>query len=213
MFCVSAYGCSEEILSIAAMLQIGASVFYRPKERALHADNARVNFHRPGGDHLTLLNVWNQWAETQFSTQWCFENFIQVRSLRKARDIREQLAGLMERVELEVASNSGDTDAICKATTAGFFYHTARMQKSLDYRTVKNSQTVHIHPSSSLHGQQPRWVVYHELVFTTKEFMRQIVEIKSEWLVEIAPHYYKKKDVEDDSGKRMPKVVGKAAPG
>ena len=214
MLIVSAeYGVSEEVLSISAMLQIGASIFYRPKERALHADNARVNFNRPGGDHLTLLNVWNQWAETQFSTQWCFENFIQVRSLRKARDIREQLAGLMERVELEVASNSGDTDAICKATTAGFFYHTARMQKSLDYRTVKNSQTVHIHPSSSLHGQQPRWVVYHELVFTTKEFMRQIVEIKSEWLVEIAPHYYKKKDVEDDSGKRMPKVVGKAAPG
>ncbi len=207
----STYGVSEEILSISAMLQIGASIFYRPKERALHADNARVNFHRPGGDHLTLLNVWNQWAETSFSTQWCFENFIQIRSLRKARDIREQLAGMMERVELEVNSNIGDTDAICKSVTAGFFYHTARLQKSLDYRTVKNSQSVHIHPSSALHGQQPRWVVYHELVFTTKEFMRQIVEIKSEWLVEIAPHYYKKKDVEDDAGKKMPKVVGKAA--
>ncbi len=137
----------------------------------------------------------------------------QVRSLRKARDIREQLAGLMERVELEVASNIADTDAICKAVTAGFFYHTAKLQKSLDYRTVKNGQTVHIHPSSSLHGTQPRWVVYHELVFTTKEFMRQIVEIKSEWLVEIAPHYYKKKDVEDDAGKRMPKVLGKATRG
>ena len=207
------HGVSEEILSIAAMLQIGASIFYRPKERALHADNARVNFNRPGGDHLTLLNVWNQWAETQFSTQWCFENFIQIRALRKARDIREQVANLMERVELEVASNIGDVDAICKSVTAGFFYHTARLQKSLDYRTVKNGQTVHIHPSSALHQQQPRWVVYHELVFTTKEFMRSIVEIKPEWLVEIAPHYYKKKDVEDEANKKMPKGVGKAAAG
>ena len=33
---------------------------------------------------MTLLNVWNAWAETQHSTQWCFENFIQVRSMRKA---------------------------------------------------------------------------------------------------------------------------------
>merc|ERR1719387_2636513 len=115
MLIVSAtMGVSEEILSIAAMLQIGASIFYRPKERALHADNARVNFHRPGGDHITLLNVWNQWSKTQFSTQWCFENFIQVRSLRKARDIREQLEGLMERVELDVVSSEADTDAICK---------------------------------------------------------------------------------------------------
>lgn len=26
--------------------------------------------------------------------------------------------------------------------------------------------------------------------------MRQVTEIKPEWLVEIAPHYYKQKDVE-----------------
>ena len=190
----AAYGVSEEALSIASMLQIGASIFYRPKERALYADNARVNLQQPGGDHLTLLNVWNQWAETQFSGQWCFENFIQVRSLKKARDIREQLEGLMERVELEVTSNAADVDAICKVVTAGFFYHTAKLQKSLEYRTIKHAQTVHIHPSSALHGTQPRWLVYHELVFTTKEFMRSIVEIKPEWLTEIAPHYYKNQD-------------------
>ena len=56
------YGVVAEVLSICAMLQIGASIFYRPKERAMHADNARNNFNRPGGDHFTLLNVWNQWA-------------------------------------------------------------------------------------------------------------------------------------------------------
>ena len=70
---------------------------------------------------------------------------------------------------------------------------------------------MHIHPSSSLHQTQPRWVVYHELVFTTKEFMRQVVEIKPDWLVEIAPHYYKQKDIDDDAGKKLPKGVGKAA--
>ena len=138
---------------------------------------------------------------------------MQVRSLKKARDIREQLQGLMERVELEVLSNAGDVDNIAKAITAGFFYHTAKLQKSLDYRTLKHPQTVHIHPTSALHGTQPRWVVYHELVFTTREFMRQVVEIKSEWLVEIAPHYYKKKDVEDDAGKKMPKMVGRPGGG
>jgi len=206
------HGVSSEVLSIAAMLQIGASIFYRPKERAMHADNARVNFNRPGGDHLTLLNVWNQWAETQFSTQWCFENFIQIRSMRRARDIREQIEGLCERVEIDLeGSNGANTDGICKAITAGFFYHTAKLQKSLDYRTIKHPQTVHIHPSSALHKDQPRWVVYHELVFTTKEFMRQVVEIKPDWLVEIAPHYYKAKDIEDASSKKMPKGAGKAA--
>ncbi|EOD26794.1 hypothetical protein EMIHUDRAFT_457294 [Emiliania huxleyi CCMP1516] len=205
------YGVVAEVLSICAMLQIGASIFYRPKERAMHADNARNNFNRPGGDHFTLLNVWNQWAETQYSTQWCFENFIQVRSMRKARDIREQVEALCERVELEVTSDPQATDGVAKAVTAGYFYHTAQLQKTLDYRTVKHPQTVHVHPSSTLHGSQPRWVVYHELVFTTKEFMRQIIEIKPDWLVEIAPHFYQRKDIEDDAGKKMPKTAGKAA--
>lgn len=74
----------------------------------------------------------------------------QVRSMKRARDIREQLLGLMERVEIELSSNIGDHDAIKKAIAAGFFYHTARLQKNGTYKTVKNSQTVHVHPSSGL---------------------------------------------------------------
>ena len=31
-----------------------------------------------------------------------------------------------------------------------------------------------IHPNSSLFEDKPRWLIYHELVFTTKEFMRQV---------------------------------------
>ena len=203
--------CVHQTVTIAAMLSVGAAVYYRPKEKLLHADNAHRNFLRPGGDHMTLLHVWNEWAETSFSTQWCFENFIQVRSMRRARDIREQIEGLMERVELELNETPAELDPIAKSVTAGFFYHTAQLQKTLDYRTVKFPQTVHIHPSSTLHNTQPRWVVYHELVFTTKEFMRQIIEIKPEWLVEIAPHYYKKKDIEDESSKKLPKGRGLAA--
>jgi pre-mRNA-splicing factor ATP-dependent RNA helicase DHX16 len=53
---------------------------------------------------------------------------------------------------------------------------------------------------------RPRWVVYHELAFTSKEYMRQIAPIKSEWLVEIAPHYYESKEVEDSRTKKMPKL-------
>jgi len=59
----------------------------------VHADNAHKNFWKPGGDHLTLLNLYQQWAEANFSTEWCYENFIQARSLSKARDIRDQLVG------------------------------------------------------------------------------------------------------------------------
>ena len=60
-----------------------------------------------------------------------------------------------------------------QAITAGYFYHTARLSKG-GYKTVKHQQTVYVHPNSSLFEEQPRWLIYHELVFTTKEFMRQV---------------------------------------
>lgn len=42
------------------MLSVNNSIFYRPKDKVVHADNARMNFVVPGGDHMVLLNVYNQ---------------------------------------------------------------------------------------------------------------------------------------------------------
>ncbi|XP_057952241.1 pre-mRNA-splicing factor ATP-dependent RNA helicase DEAH1-like isoform X2 [Malania oleifera] len=205
------YKCSDDIISIAAMLSVGNSIFYRPKDKQVHADNARMNFHTGNvGDHIALLKVYSSWKETNFSTQWCYENYIQVRSMKRARDVRDQLEGLLERVEIELLSNPNDLEAIKKAITSGFFPHSARLQKNGSYRTVKHPQTVHIHPSSGLAQVLPRWVVYHELVLTTKEYMRQVTELKPDWLVEIAPHYYQMKDVEELGSKKMPRGEGRA---
>ncbi|CAI0422635.1 unnamed protein product [Linum tenue] len=98
--------------------------------------------------------------------------------MKRARDIRDQLEGLLERVEIELSSSPNELDA------------------------VKNAHVIQV---------LPRWVVYHELVLTTKEYMRQVTELKPDWLVEIAPHYYQLKDVEDPASKKMPKGVGRTS--
>jgi pre-mRNA-splicing factor ATP-dependent RNA helicase DHX38/PRP16 len=54
------YKCSAEMLTIVSMLSV-PSVFYRPKERLEEADAAREKFSVPESDHLTLLNVFQQW--------------------------------------------------------------------------------------------------------------------------------------------------------
>ncbi|KAL1919541.1 uncharacterized protein VTP21DRAFT_2234 [Calcarisporiella thermophila] len=204
------YQCSEEILSIVAMLSVQNSIFYRPKEKKLEADKMRQYLVRPGGDHLTLLNIWNEWVESGFSKEWCAQNFIQHRSMSRARDVRDQLVGLLDRVEIASMSNPDPADItpIQKAITSGFFFNAARLQKSGDsYRTVKNARTVNIHPSSSLFQVNPRWVLYFELVLTSKEYMRQVMEIKPEWLMEVAPHYYKEQDLDNlKDSKKLPKA-------
>jgi pre-mRNA-splicing factor ATP-dependent RNA helicase DHX16 len=37
----------------------------------------------------------------------------------------------------------------------------------------------------------------------------QVIEIESKWLLEVAPHYYQTKELEDSTNVKMPKVVGK----
>uniref|UniRef100_A0A8C2B0C1 RNA helicase n=1 Tax=Cyprinus carpio TaxID=7962 RepID=A0A8C2B0C1_CYPCA len=200
--------CSEEILTIAAMLSVNNSIFYRPKDKVVHADNARMNFVVPGGDHIVLLNVYTQWVESGYSTQWCFENFIQFRSMKRARDVRDQLEGLMDRIEVELCSCNGESVPIRKVIS--LFTPPPAFPPQRGFKTVKHQQTVYVHPNSSLFEEQPRWMIYHELVFTTKEFMRQVIEIESGWLLEVAPHYYKNKELEDSSSKKMPRKQGKA---
>ena len=42
-----------------------------------------------------------------------------------------------------------------------------------------------------------------------KEFIRNVMPLKPEWLVEVAPHYHKKKDLETlGTDKKMPKGQG-----
>jgi len=206
------YKCVDEAITICGMLGVDNAVFYRPKDKGIHADNARKNFHKVGGDHMTLLNVYKQWEDTGYSLNWCFENYVQNRSMKRARDIREQVVDMLEKVEMEHSSDVNNVDGQRKSVLAGFFYHTARLRKDGSYVTVKHPHTVEIHPQSALFGQNPKLICYHELVLTTKEYMRQCIEIKPEWLLEVAPHFYQSKDLDGFKGK-MPKGQGAAGGG
>ncbi|KAL9242097.1 hypothetical protein vseg_016132 [Gypsophila vaccaria] len=186
-------GCSDEILTMIAMIQTG-NVFYRPREKQAQADQRRAKFFQPEGDHLTLLAVYEAWKAKNFSGPWCFENFIQSRSLRRAQDVRKQLLSIMDKYKLDVVSAGKNFTKIRKAICAGFFFHAARKDPQEGYRTLVENQPVYIHPSSALFQRQPDWVIYHELVMTTKEYMREVTVVDPKWLVELAPRFFKVSD-------------------
>lgn len=186
-------GCSEEILTVVAMLGV-QSVFYRPKEKQGQADQKKSKFHQPEGDHLTLMTVYNLWKNNRFSTRWCYDNFIQTRSLKRAQDVRKQLITIMDRFKLDIVSVGRNYVKIRKAIVSGFFVHAAKKDPQDGYRTLVDGQQVFIHPSSSLFHAQPEWVIYHEVVLTTKEYMREVMAIESKWLVELAPRFFRSGD-------------------
>ncbi|KAK3391243.1 ATP-dependent RNA helicase DHX8 [Podospora didyma] len=183
-------GCSDEMLSIVAMLNI-PTIFYRPKEKQTQADQKKAKFHDPHGDHLTLLNVYNGWKQNGYSNPWCFENFIQARSMRRAKDVRDQIVKIMERHRHRVISCGRQTEKVRQALCSGFFRNAARKDPQEGYKTLIEGTPVYLHPSSALFGKQAEWVVYHDLVLTTREYMHNTTSIEPKWLVEAAPTFFK----------------------
>ena len=198
--------CSDEVLTIVAMLSV-ENVFYRPKEKQAQADQKKARFYQPEGDHLTLLAVYEAWKASKFSNPWCFENFIQARAIRRAQDVRKQLLSIMDRYKLDIVAAGKNYNRIRRAITSGFFTNAAKKDPTEGYRTMVEGQPVYIHPSSALFNKNPDWVLYHELVMTTKEYMRNIMTIEPKWLIELAPRFYKQSDPHMMSKrKRMEKI-------
>merc|ERR1712113_1289803 len=182
--------------SIAAMLSV-PMVFVRPKESQKDADDCKNRFAHLDGDHLTLLNVFH--AYKQHTTDgvdpstFCYDNYINARSMKSAENVREQLKRSMERVNLQMESTDFHDKEyypnIRKCLVAGFFMQVAHLEKSGHYLTVKDNQVVALHPSTVL-THKPEWVLYNEFVLTSKNFVRIVTQVRGEWLVEIASQYY-----------------------
>ena len=182
--------CSDEVLTITAMVSATQTVFYRPREKQQQADQKKAKFHDSQGDHLTLLNVYNSWKESGFSTTWCYENFIQARAMGRVKDVRQQLLSIMQQHRQPIISCGRDTKRVRQALVAGLFRKSARKDPQEGYKTLAEDTPVYMHPSSALFGRPAEHVIYHTLVLTTKEYMHWATAIEPKWLVEAAPTFF-----------------------
>ena len=78
---------------------------------------------------------------------------------------------------------------------------TAHLEKAGHYLTLKDDQVVALHPSTVLENK-PEWVLYHEFVLTTKNYIRTVTEIDPEWLFETNPEYFDLSDFRNSEAKR-----------
>jgi pre-mRNA-splicing factor ATP-dependent RNA helicase DHX15/PRP43 len=156
----------------------------RPKDKLGEATDAVAKFIHSDGDHLTLLNAYNEYKRKGSQSEWCYKNFINHRHIKSADDIREQLKTIMNKQNFKFSDEpniSPNFNNIKKCILTGYFTQVALLQKNNAYLTVKESQIVAIHPSSVL-SYKPELVLYNELVLTKKNYIRTILEIKGPWL-------------------------------
>ncbi|MFY9493444.1 MAG: ATP-dependent RNA helicase [Minisyncoccia bacterium] len=185
-FCVSASA------TIAAFLSV-RSIFSRPREKEWEADAAHEQFKNKRSDLLTFLKVWQAYEDSGFSAAWCYQNFLNGKSLQEVGKIRDQIVQMLEKNGMEISEN-GSEDEIMKSVAAGLVYNLFRHSSRNSYNGVVRTSCsdVYIHPGSALFSRLgSEFFVAAEIVQTSRVFARGCSKVELGWLPELVPHLAK----------------------
>ena len=195
------FHCSDELLTIAAMMSV-EDVFTSPrsKKKQVRADEARARFQDSTGDHITFLNIYDEWKAQDYSRDWCFDNFIHHRAIKNAQKIRDQLSDLMRKLKLPILKcpltrkNRLDPVPILKSLASAFYVHTGKRHPqrpfyypylssvggNTDSVSTSDLMALHINPQSALAAHPdsaPEWVIYNDIQYVTRAQMRIVSRI------------------------------------
>ncbi|KAJ1609702.1 Prp16p pre-mRNA splicing factor [Cryptosporidium canis] len=191
--------CLVEVVVVVAMLTV-PSVFYRPKDRADDADAAREKFSVPESDHITLLNIFIQWKRHGSHAKWSERHFLHQKALQRVEEVFRQIIEIYSNVmdsesvrNIEFKPNPQCWDSLRKAFCSGYFHNSAKIRAIGQYVNLSTLVPAYIHPSSSLFlsSVNPDYLIYHEVIITSKEYMNTVSAIEPEWLNLYAPHIFK----------------------
>ncbi|RHZ14171.1 hypothetical protein DYB31_015553, partial [Aphanomyces astaci] len=131
-----------------------------------------------------------------YSQAWANDHYIHSKGMRKAREVREQLVDIMKQQKMPLTTCGTHWDVVRKAICSAYFYNSAQIKGIGEYVNMLTGMPCNLHPSSSLFGlgYTPDFVVYHELIYTTKEYMQCATSVEGEWLAELGPMFFSVKE-------------------
>ncbi|XP_009776473.1 probable pre-mRNA-splicing factor ATP-dependent RNA helicase DEAH4 [Nicotiana sylvestris] len=195
--------CLSQALTVVSMLSAETTLLPAPSK-----SSEKKRKHTPSnlpdgsglGDHIQLLQIYEQWYQTDYNVDWCKENNLQVRGMLFVRDVRKQLSQIMHKIakgSLDVQTSKRRRDSqqeyriLRKALFIGYANQLAeRSIRHNGYRPLGfKSELVQVHPSSVLKpdedGMLPNYVVYHELIVTSRPFMRNVCAVEMRWVAPV----------------------------
>ena len=183
---------------MAAVSTVGGSIFFRggSEEQKQQSDRKKTRFCDEWGDIVTLVNVYKEWStvpEKQRS-KWCVENSINAKSMRATRDILAEIRQTFK-VELNIAIPSEfperdvDNDKMARILFECYSVNLSRFsghEREGFVLAKVPSITLHVHPSSALTyvEELPRWVVYEQVLTTSRTFLLNATYVKEKWVLE-----------------------------
>lgn len=196
------FHCLSEILSVVSMLYV-PPVFIKPKGKEEEADSMKEKFIVPESDHLTLLHVYNTWESIGKGaasekdrdlerSMWSKSHYLNNISLVKAQEVRKQLLQISESAGLKLTTCGHDWNIVRKAICSAYFHQVARLKGLNEYVNLSTGVKCYLHPSSALAGlgYVPEYIVYHELVLTSKHYIHGVTAVDPLWLSQMAPEFF-----------------------
>jgi pre-mRNA-splicing factor ATP-dependent RNA helicase DHX38/PRP16 len=102
----------------------------------------------------------------------------------------------MEKQKMSLVSCGTDWDVIRKCICSGYYHQAAKVKGIGEYINLRTSVTIQLHPTSALYGlgYLPDYVVYHELILTSKEYMSCVTSVDPHWLADLGAVFYSIKE-------------------
>jgi ATP-dependent RNA helicase DHX8/PRP22 len=114
---------------------------------------------------------------------------------------------VLSRYKHDIVSAGKDFNRVRRAIASGFFRHAAKKDPQEGYKTLVEGTPVYIHPSSALFNRNPEWIIYHELILTTREYCHNVTAIEPKWLVDVAPQFFKVADANKISKRKKQEKI------
>lgn len=208
-------GLRKEGVVLAAVMANASSIFCRvgSEEDKHKADRLRVRFCHHDGDLFTLLSVYRTWEAERESRNWCWQNSINAKSMRRCKEaILELETCLQHELNIIIPSywlwnpdkpNAYDKSlkkVILSSLSENVAMFSGRDQ--LGYEVALTGQCIELHPSSSLlvYGRKPDWVVFGEILSLTNDYLVCVTAVDLGDLLMIQPPLF---DVYQLESRRM----------
>ncbi|MFO1414992.1 MAG: ATP-dependent RNA helicase HrpA [Burkholderiales bacterium] len=191
-------GCLPEALVIASALAV-PDPRERPLERAQAADQAHQKFRDDRSDFLSLVALWEFFADLAKDKQphrkrvdACRAHFVSFLRLIEWRDVHRQLVATLEEANWKVPSalpQSFDAPRYAqlhKAILAGLLGNIGAKADADEHYQGARGIKFFLHPGSGLARKGARWILAAELTETSRLYARCAAKIDPDWIEEVA---------------------------
>ena len=190
-------GVGLEAAIVVATSTVGGGIFFRMGTDAEKAasDKKKLQFCHKAGDQMTCLHVYWHWISQpkEARNQWCIKNSINGKSMRRVEETVKELQTVLQTHAKKISSTLKDLKhaetCLPKILFLSFLNNIGVFtgHERAGYILAENqTDSSFIFPGSALSSQNlmPQYLVYERILKTSRQFLLQVMPVKSEWIQE-----------------------------